>query len=81
MGKVITLKPVTPSVAPASGDTLIGSCCDGLIKVYASKERVSIMFADPREPGNPERRQAIRLMRTDAITLATMIREAGLTIR
>ena len=77
----LTADPVKPSFEPRPDEVSIGAILDGLVRVYASKERVLIMFADPRDPGNPQRRTGLRFRRQDAADLATLIREAVLTVR
>ena len=73
--------PVTPSFEPNPDEALVGSLPGGLVRVYASKERVLIMFADPKDPANPQKRTGLRFRRQQAADLATLIREAVLTIR
>lgn len=72
---------VKPSFEPNPDEALVASLVDGLVRVYAGKDRVLIMFADPKDPGNPQRRTGLRFRRKDAADLATAIREAVLTVR
>ncbi len=39
------------------------------------------MHADPRDPANPLKRHGLRFRRSDAKDIATLLREAALTIR
>lgn len=73
--------PVKPSFEPKPDEALVGSIANGLIKVYASRERVLVMFADPRDPANPQKRTGMRLRRNQARDLAAVIREAVLSVR
>lgn len=81
MADIIFTDPMKPSFEPRPDEYLIGSAAEGLVRVYASKERVLIMFADPKDPANPQARTGLRFRRQQASDLATLIREAVLTVR
>lgn len=74
------LTPVTPSVSPDVADALVAFVIPSMLAVYKGPERIKIMFADPRDPANPERRQSLNLTREQAKRLADVLREASLTI-
>lgn len=71
---------VKPLFEPKPDEVLVGSACQGLVKIYASKERVLMMFADPKDPGNPQKRRGLRFRRGDARDVATLLREASLRV-
>jgi len=82
MGDIVNITGrVKPSFEPKPDEALVGSISGGLLKVYVSKERVLVMFADPKDPGNPERRMGLRFSREQASDVANLLREAVLTIR
>ena len=72
--------PLKPSFEPRPDEALVGSTCGGLVRVYAGPDQVLVMWADPRDPANPKKRTGLRFRRQQALDLATLIREAGLSV-
>lgn len=73
-------RAVTPSFEPEPGDVLVGSCSDGTIKVYATRNGVTILAADPTDPGNPRKRRRWRFKRGQAGELSDLLRDASFMV-